>query len=302
MARTSWQHLYAAVAYADIFSYPLTAQEIVRWSRWPKSRSVDRIAMPAVLQKKQQWYMLRGRSSLIARRASRRLYSGQKWRIARQVGWWLQLVPTIQLIGVTGGVAMNNADRRDDIDIFIVTMPGHMWITRLLVVCIVSIMGKRRTPSTTKFGNTICMNMFVSSQQMAIPRAERDLFAAHEVLQMVPLWDRNGTYAMFLKKNIWVRAFLPNAWEEKMKNETATTKTQHKNNGVLFMVYFALKLLEPCARIVQLRYMHRRRTSEVVTDTVLRFHPKDARVWIKQALAKRLRRVDIPLDKIFYAR
>ena len=61
-------------------------------------------------------------------------------------------------------------------------------------------------------------------------------------------------------------------------------------------------VLEPVAKYLQLWYMRRHRTHEVLTDTVLRFHPKDARVWVKRKLAARLARLHIPLDIIFYGR
>ena len=61
-------------------------------------------------------------------------------------------------------------------------------------------------------------------------------------------------------------------------------------------------MIELLARKLQLWYMKKRRTNEVITDTALRFHPKDARVWVKKKFAARLKRYHIPLDKVFYAR
>jgi len=52
--------------------------------------------------------------------------------------------------------------------------------------------------------------MFVS--EPALPESERDLFSAHEVLQMEPVFDRGNTYKKFLLANKWVKTFLPNAW------------------------------------------------------------------------------------------
>lgn len=60
-------------------------------------------------------------------------------------------------------------------------------------------------------------------------------------------------------------------------------------------------ILEPLAKFIQLWYMEKHRTYEVITDTTLRFHPKDARVWVKRKLASRLAKFNIPLDKVFYA-
>ena len=69
-----------------------------------------------------------------------------------------------------------------------------------------------------------------------------------------------------------------------------------------FSIYhLAFIIFEPFARMIQLWYMSGR-TNEVVSDTLLRFHPKDARGWVKVALAKRLARYNLPLDNIFYAR
>ncbi len=61
-------------------------------------------------------------------------------------------------------------------------------------------------------------------------------------------------------------------------------------------------IFEIVLKHIQLWYMARHRTHEVISETQLRFHPNDARVWIKRKLATRLRRFGIPLDKVFYAR
>ena len=45
----------------------------------------------------------------------------------------------------------------------------------------------------------------------------------------------------------------------------------------------------------------KKRTGEVIGSTMLRFHPVDARVWIKEALRTRLVKYNLPIDKIFYS-
>ena len=61
-------------------------------------------------------------------------------------------------------------------------------------------------------------------------------------------------------------------------------------------------IIELLAKNFQLWYMRKHRTHEVISDSTLRFHPNDARVWIKRKFAIRLSRFHTPLDKIFYAR
>ena len=202
-------YVAATAAYADIFDYPLTIEELGVWCVKKKNRN---FRIPLGVVRQGRYVYVKGRRSIVAQRRKRFLASKEKWRIARRVGRWLRLVPTIQLVGVTGGLAMDNVDRKDDIDLFIITKRNRLWTTRLFATIVVDLLGIRRKPGETDVRNKICLNMFVSEDALSIPKQEQDLFAAHEVLQMKPLWESEGMYKKFLMKNKWVSKFLPNAW------------------------------------------------------------------------------------------
>ncbi len=300
MKRMQWTYSDAtalAVAYADIFDYPLTEEELIRWM--PFKKFIHHLTADGAA-----YYSLRSVRGLIAVRKKRAAWSSGKWIRAARIARLLRVIPTIRLVGVTGGLAMNNAKQEDDIDLFFVVSSGTLWATRFLVTIIVEIFGIRRKPADTTFADKICLNMFMSERALALPQKERDMFSAHEVLQMVPLWERDGTYRKFLRANQWVKDFLPNAWEEKcrMLNVEYRMKRSKKRENLFGIWHLAFGILEPLARVVQLWYMKKRRTNEIVSGSVIRFHPRDARVWVKQALARRLGRLNIPLDKIFYGR
>lgn len=252
--------------------------------------------------KRKKYYFLKGRKNLVHIREERAKWQPQKWAIARRAAALLGRIPTIKLIGVTGGLAMNNADYGDDVDLFFVVADGTLWITRLMATVLMDIFGLRRKPGDKNITDRVCLNMFMSEGFLALEKEERDCFTAHEVLQMTPLWEQGNAYHKFLKANQWVKRFLPNAWREK-NAKWPMPNAKLKRSNMLFSIYhLAFIILEPLAKFVQLWYMRRHRTSEVITDTVIRFHPKDARVWIKRKLATRLVRYNIPLDKIFYGR
>lgn len=78
-------------------------------------------------------------------------------------------------------------------------------MTRFLVTIFVSLLGVRRTPKAKDVTDMFCLNMFTTVDGMSIPVGERDLFSAHEVVQMVPLWERKGTYRKFILHNRWVK-------------------------------------------------------------------------------------------------
>lgn len=280
--------LQAAIAYADVFDYPLTSNELELWA----------IGSEIKILQKQEYYYLQNRKRIINFRLKREKFSQNKWQVAKNVCRWLKLIPTIKLVGVTGGLAMNNADENDDIDLFFITSKNSLWISRLLSIFVVSILGKRRRPNQEHVKNLICLNMFMSEENLSLLKNERDLFSAHEVLQMAPLWERENVYQKFLNANNWVKNYLPNAWKEKFR-----TKKRIKSNKKIFNAcYLLIIIFEFIVKLFQLWYMKKRRSAEVITNHLLRFHPHDARIWIKKELNKRLKIYNIPLDKIFYDR
>ncbi len=274
------------VCYSDIFDYPLTSEELTYWLVFYKGKP-----SPDLLEKN-SYYFLPTRKRIVSIRKKREVWSKKKWQIAKKIVWIYKLVPTILLVGVTGGLTMNNVKSEDDIDLFFIVHPKTLWISRLLATLLTESIGMRRRPGDKRFSDKVCLNMFMTSDRLRLVQKERDLFAAHEVLQMVPLWEKNNVYQKFLRANKWVEKFLPNAWDKNIKNENLKLKNENS----------ILQIFEYPAKLGQLWYMRRHRTSEVVTDTVIRFHPRDARVWVKEKLERRLQRQNLPLDKIFFNR
>lgn len=283
----------ATIAYADIFDYPLTPQEVRLWS----------IGKTTVALPNKRYMTLRGRNRLIVLRAQREKWAKKKWRRAMWVASYFRWIPSLLLVGVTGGLAMNNVKRDDDIDLFIITSRGTLWTSRLLISILTQALGVRRLPNQKYVTDKICLNMFMAENALALNPRERDLFAAHEILQMRPLWERDGTYSRFLNANTWVKEFLPNAWEEKQKLPITNNQSPNKLFSLCLDIgYWILRIVEQPARLLQLWYMQTRRTSEVIEPGVLRFHPVDARTWVRNKYETRLKKLNLPLDNIFYHR
>lgn len=267
----------ATILYADIFDWPLTSRELIRWCIGVKPKKV--------LTTK----------GITVSRLKREYWAQEKWKKANKISRVLSIIPTLILVGVTGGLSRNNVRKNDDIDFFCITEKGTLWVSRLLAILVTELLKVRRRPGDKNVANKICLNMFMSEDSLSIQ--EKDLFSAYEVLQMVPLWKRDGAYRKFLSANRWVKRFLPNAWKE--RNYELRIMNYDKNR---IFPLFIIRFFEPLARALQLWYMRNRRTTEVIAHGVLRFHPHDARVWVKRAFGRRLSKYNLPLDKIFYGR
>lgn len=301
--------VFTAVAYADVFDYPLTLEELRYWSvgRIPLGK-LQRHTVPAlsfVTFRGQTYAVLKGRARLVERRAERAHIAKKKWDIAKAAFKFLSFIPTVQLIGITGGLAVDNVTTHDDIDVFIIAKQGTLWITRLMVTLITDLLRIRRHPQDLVVTDKVCLNMFMDEGALTLLKKDRDLFAAHEVLQMKPVLDRGGTYKKFLLANRWAEKYLPHAWREQEKVLRISYYGKNKQETTSLIrttCTLILRAFEPLARRAQIRYMQQRRTTEVITGSIIRFHPVDARVYVKEQLAQRLRQYNIPLDKIFYDR
>lgn len=263
-----------AVLYADIFDYPLSKNELERWKI--KDNSEFRIHN-SEFKKTNGYYYLKGRENITRLREQRKKISLLKLGRARKAVDFLKTIPTIKMIALTGALAMENCKKIDDIDLLIVTKKGTLWLTRFLATVILELKGIRRRPNQKNAKDKICLNMFLEDGYLTLPKSEQDLYGAHEVCQVKPIFERDNTYPRFLRANAWVRKYLPNG----IRNQELGIRKNY--NRSLF-------ILELLAKYLQLLYMRGKRTNEVITDHILRFHPNDFRFIVTFEYEKRLKK------------
>ncbi len=260
--------------YADIFDYPLKAWEIHKWligrnkCELPDvEEGLRKLVKRGKVIGKNGYYVLSGRNRLFRRREERMVASKQYLQEARWVCRIFKLIPWIRLVGISGNVAMENGGDEDDIDLFVITQKNRLWLTRLMMLFILSLLEKRRKKGDDpkKAAGKFCLNLLIEEDQLE--QARKDLYTAHEVLQMMPLWEKNNIYGNFLEANEWVFRFLPN-WASGMSQERIEEKG-NKNGWKMFDV------TEVMVRFLQLRYMGVPQKDERVSNVAAYFHPED---------------------------
>ena len=289
--------IFAALLYADIFHYPLPLRELMQWivSDIQISSRVIQNHIKKLIKKNKikytpPFFYVSGHKKTIQFRIKRLAASTNKWQRIRKTVKILTYIPTICMVGVTGGLAVNNADNQDDIDLLIIVRHDTLWITRFLTTALIELFSKRRHPGDFRVDNAICLNMFLTDKSLQISKKEQGWYAAHEVLQMVPLWQRNSMYSKYLRANKWTQKWFIRRYEFQKQIQIPSYRTNTNN----IKWYQAL---EQPFREFQLWYMRKRRTTEVVTESVIRFHPNDARIWIRKSFRAKLRHYKVPLDK-----
>lgn len=188
------------VMYADIFDYPLTAREIQGYLIGASAslESVETCLASGFLACSDGYYSLPGRESIVYTRLYREGIAAHMWLAARRYGKLIAGLPFVRMVAVTGSLSVNNVDANGDIDYLIVTQVGRLWLCRLLVLFVVRLAAWR--------GVSLCPNYMVTQEALAF--TDRNLYSAHEFIQMVPLYGRE-IYQQMVTANAWVRDFLP---------------------------------------------------------------------------------------------
>ena len=269
--------------YADIFDYPLKAWEIHKWIIGKKCDLLDvekalfKLTKKKKIILKDDLYALKNRKEVFAKRKNKSKISQQYFKKAKLITNTFKFVPWIKLVGISGGLAMENASGGDDIDLFIITSNDRIWISRSLLILVLTILGQRRKAADNKqeAAGKICLNLIL--QEDALEQKRKDLYIAHEVLQMVPLWQRGETYTKYLDSNSWAFKFLPN-W---------TTGDFTQNDKSLFDKLNPVDVLEKAAKLLQLQFMSKPKGGERIEDNSLYFHPKDKRNQVIETFKQR---------------
>lgn len=268
MSSSTENLILKTLAYFDVFDYPLTKQEI--WKYIISSVFVDKFFFEQALKdsdrisKKGDLYFLKGRESIVGTRIQRERASRIKMRIARRAARILSKIPTIQCIGVSGGLAMRSSDKDDDIDLFVIVSAHTLWTTRLISLLVLEFLGIRRSKRDTEGKDKICFNMIITEDALSLPGIKKDIYLAHEIIQMKPLINNNSMYQQFMTANKWITKYLFNSYS--YKNEGVVAKKRSKKTDSLF---------EKVSRKVQLWSIRKHQTREIISDILVAFHPYD---------------------------
>lgn len=202
------------LAYYDLFAYPLKSTEIYTYlptggaSEHEMERALVELTLSDAIGEDRGLYFLPHRTSAVVDRRLRMEEEGRRmWGIARKVAGGMSMIPFVRGVFVSGQLCRYIADEESDIDYFIVTEPGRLWIVR--TICAVL----RRTLflNSRKY---FCTNYFISSTNLHVN--ERSPYIACEVASLKPLLNRE-LYDRFMEANTWIADYYPNFSLERLE-------------------------------------------------------------------------------------
>lgn len=208
------------VLYFDIFNHPLTVQEIAYFttdsSNFNKvSDAIEKLISDGVLFEKEEFIsvkpdlekdiLARHKGESVAKQELKKAYSR-----ARFIGKF----PYVRAAYISGSMSKGVMHEDGDVDYFIITEPGRLWIARTFLV----LFKKTFLLNSHKF---FCLNYFIDSDNLEIE--EKNLFTATETVTLKPIYD-SGLYSDFRNANKWVDEFLPHNKEQQVVYNGETKK------------------------------------------------------------------------------
>ena len=193
------------IAYADVFDWPAAPAEIHRYLPLAATRSdVDAVIasgeLDGFVERQAGLVTLRGRSALIRARQRREVLARALWPSAIRYARAVAALPFVRMVAVTGSLAVDSTDAHEDVDLLVVTADDRLWLSRAMAMVVVRGAGLGHV--------RLCPNYLLAESALEI--ADRSLFAARELMQMVPIAG-GATYRELLQRNAWVHDWLPNA-------------------------------------------------------------------------------------------
>lgn len=288
------------VAYFDMFDYPMTDFEIWKFLLTPNNVNERQITLSEVtqvlrcptpnrvsdtfLETKNGFYFLKGREEIIRIRLERYNFTDRKMKRALKIAKIYGLFPWIKLIAVSNIIGAHNLKDESDIDFFIITANGKIWLTRFFCAGLAKVLGLR--PSEGNSRDKICLNFYASEEAMNLKELMLnngdDIYFIYWLANLITIYEKGDMYKKFIQANGWLKNYLPN-WQTVLASDRRTVKSG-ENKVYEAIINLIFGRLEKILKNIQLKLMPKeikelanKDSRVVINNNILKLHVKDRR-------------------------
>lgn len=197
--------LLKVMIYFDVFQYPLKPSEILAYAPIKMSPlnvvpCLNFLVNNGLVRQVGNYFGLRVDQAQIDRRTRGAAAAEKMMKYAHRFTRLMRNFPFVRGICISGSLSKGFCDEQGDIDYFVITAPGRLWLARTALLAFKKVFLLNRK----KF---FCVNYLIDTEHLEIP--DRNEFTATEIVTLIPTYDR-GHYEAFMEANRWVEAYRPN--------------------------------------------------------------------------------------------
>ncbi|MBI1833300.1 MAG: hypothetical protein HYR90_00580, partial [Candidatus Andersenbacteria bacterium] len=201
--------IYQTIRYFDIFNLPVTTTQIW-WClvteqhtglRWGGHRQYALADIQRELQESSYlkentgttygYYFLKGKEQLVRERLRRHSLAQDKWKIAKWCARFLAAMPFVRGLAGSGSLALDNTNESSDLDFLVIAHPNRIWTTRLGLLLVSQLLGRRRKYWDRQAPDKLCLNHYVAASRLHLPAALHNLYNAVQYRHLVPVYARS---------------------------------------------------------------------------------------------------------------
>jgi hypothetical protein len=318
------QNILATLAYYDVFDFPLKEEEVFRFlinlgrslaAEGPQSTDFDEVKArleelrnDGAVNFSDGFYYLFERDYLVPLRLKKEKIAKKKWKKVFCVARWLKFLPYIKAIFASGSLAISNTDELGDLDILIIVKHGRIWLSRLLVSGLLSLIGMRRKYNQKIAPDKICLNHYITDKSLLIPY--KSIYTAQTYINLRPVFISGPQIITeFYKANSWLGEYILNFEAEELAAEKINMARGHNfltkaksKAGELILNTKLGNWLENMARRWQIKRIGKHKKQDppggrvVYNDNCLEFHPGSVEREIIEKYNQRL--ITLGLDEL----
>lgn len=187
--------------YFDIFHYPLTFEELVLLSSKTFNRSdLQELIKSGIVCQNQEYYHLIDSPICVENRKKGNVRALKLENKAIDNAMFIGQFPFVRSVSISGSMSKGYLSEDADIDYFIITDPGRLWIARTLLI----LYKKLFLFNSNKY---FCVNYFIDTDNLAIE--EKNQFTATEVVTLRNVYGPE-VHRQFERANQWAFSRFPN--------------------------------------------------------------------------------------------
>jgi len=246
------QSFIRRLLYFDIFSHPLLATEIFEYSDYQNVdfskglEVLEGLKTENLIKSDFGFYFIGDDVSIIARRLEANQLASQRMNDARKYVSVAANFPFVRAVFISGTLSKHVMKPDSDIDFFIITEPGKLWLCRALLTLYKKLILRNSH-------RNFCLNYFIDTNNLEIP--DKNIFTATEVAFLLPMYNYT-VYELFMSKNNWIRDEFPNC--KLRQNETDIQSGSSKKTLEFILDNWFGKLLDQLSFSIISRFWKRK--------------------------------------------
>ncbi len=292
------KEILLTLAYFDIFSYPLSSFQILKFLKI-KSTYSDILDVLEDLKKENKiseyssFWFLQGKDNLSSERFKKFNYFKRKIKKAKKFSYLISVLPFVRAIFVSNIIGDHNLKNSSDIDFLIITSSKRIWLARFFCTIIAKFLGLRPNKKTKK--DKICLSFYISEDALNLENQilnEKDFYFIYWLSGLDLIFSKNNIDKFFYQENQWIKKYLPNF---SFFSNDFTPLSQNKKSKNFLLFNFLEKILKKLQIKImpkKLREQSQISSGVILGDKMIKLFLEDKRFYFIEKYESIIREMD----------